>query len=262
MPGALWRAWLIARRRPLPLIPGKPPHPESPLHEDYPSALWHTLDPKETALLLRAASRQKVTLNDLLLRDLLLALADAGCFDGRDGWVRILVPELTEKARALPGSTSDPVSTLFLDVHTGELASPGLLLKIHRDMMAKKLAGDGDLLRHGADLGRRLRGGLAKHVRANKCLFTTIFSNLGKVPMEVLQPSGNGRFAREKLRLESVQAVQVVRLYSPVNFMVLTVAGSLSLTMSFDGRVLSRDKAEVLFNGLLGKLRDSAQAAG
>ena len=257
MPQALWRAWLIARRRPLSLIPGKPPHPEAPLHEDYPSAVWQSLDPVETALLSRAASRQKVTFNDLLLRDLLLALADWRGSDGlagQNGWVRILVPELTEKARSSPGSTPDAVSTLFLDVDTQEIRSPDLLLKIHGDMMAKKLAGDGDLLRLGAALDRRLGGNLARHVRANKCLFTTVFSNLGKVPMDGSEPS-------QSLRLDSVRGVHVVRPYSPVNFMVMTIAESLSLTMSFDSRVIQRAEAEDLFQGLLGKLRDSIETA-
>lgn len=257
MPQALWRAWQIARRKPLSLSSDRPSDPDSALHEDYPTAIWQTLDTAETALLARAASRQKVTFNDLLLRDLLLALADWRSADGiagQNGWVRILVPELTERARALPGSTSDPVSTLFLDVHSDRIRSPDLLLKIHGEMMAKKLAGDGDLLRLGAALDRRMGGNLARHVRANKCLFTTVFSNLGKVPMDAPDPS-------QSLTLESVQGVHVVRLYSPVNFMVMTVAGCLSLTMSFDSRVIQRAGAEDLFQGLLGKLRESAQTA-
>lgn len=254
MPKALWRAWQIARRKPLSLSSGELPHPDSALHEDYPTAVWETLESAETTGLARAAARQKVTFNDLLLRDLLLALAEwRPGIAGQDGWVRILVPELTESARALPGSTPDAVSTLFLDIHPNSIRSPDLLRTVHREMMEKKLAGDGDLLRLGAALDRSLGGNLARHVRANKCLFTTVFSNLGIVPMDSPEPS-------QSLTLESVHGVHVVRPFSPVNFMVMTVAGRLSLTMSFDSRAIQRAEADDLFQGLLGKLRESAQS--
>jgi hypothetical protein len=57
-----------------------------------------------------------------------------------------------------------------------------------------------------------------------------------------------------------VQVVHVVRPYAPLNFVVLTVRGGLSLTMSFDSRVIRRAEAEKLLQGFLGKIRDSVRA--
>jgi|GEM_PF-4792585 len=256
--GVLWRAFLLARRSPLPLCAGNPAHPESPLPEEYPSAVWQSLDPQETACLVRAAARQKVTLNTLLLRDLLLALADWRGPTSQRGWIRILVPVLSEKARVSSSPIPDPVSMIFLDVHTEEINSPHLLHKIQRDLLAKRQSGEDDLLQKAIGLERR-RGKLAKHVRANKCLFTTIFSNLGKVQLDSHRLAQGGGVGSDDLRLESAQGIHVIRRHCPANFAALIVKGSLSLTMSFDSRILSRTDAERLLQGLLGTVRDSVK---
>lgn len=265
MPGRMWRAFLMARRTPVSLIPHKSCAPETPLHSDFPSAIWQTLGPEDTSFLTQAASRQRVTLNDLLLRDLLLTLADwrgHGGIAGQNGWVRILVPVIMKKTAGSTSQRTDPISMLFLDLHTEEIASPNLLGKIHWAMKAKILGGDGELFLKVVALGRRLRGGLSKHLRANKCLFTTIFSNLGKVPLcapHAHQPGPAGAPLTGGLALEGMQAVHVIRRHSPVNFVVMTVDGSLSLTMTFDSRVVQRTEAETLFQRLLERIRDSAK---
>ncbi len=141
---------------------------------------------------------------------------------------------------------------LFLDIDAGAVHRPDLLEKVHRDIRRKLLAGEEELFLWTLRLGRRFKGGLLKHLRAHKCLFSAVFSNLGKVDAGPEAGDVNPLPA-----LTAMQMIPMVRPFSPLNFTVLTFKGCLTLTLGFDSRLVSRAGAEVLLQSLVDKINAS-----
>ena len=239
-------------RRPAPVIPHQASPNDSPLPQEYPATLSHTFDRETTAGVRQAATRQGVTPNDLLTRDLFLALAewrrrqnvaDDGC------WLRMMVPLNLRTAadRLLPAA--NVVGSVFLDRRGPDFADPDrLLCGIHAEMELIKRNRLGFTFVFSLAICRRLLGGLEKKVRADKCTVSCVFTNVGTLFAELPLPERDGHIVAGNLTLVDLDAVAPIHPYSCVTMIAGLYAGELSITLHYDPRPLSEAQAADLLD--------------
>jgi NRPS condensation-like uncharacterized protein len=151
----------------------------------FPAPRTHDFEPDETRAILAAAKSAGVTLNDLLVRDLFLAVGawrrrhDIG--DDRQ-WLRFSIPMglRTPDDETMPMTNS--VSMVFLDRRETDFSEPGQLLEgIHRQMQRIKNLQLQYTFVLSLAASRWLPGGLARETRADRCRSTSCLLNLGPV---------------------------------------------------------------------------------
>jgi hypothetical protein len=239
-------------RRPAPVIPHQASPNDSPLPREYPATLSHAFDRETTAAVRRAATRQGVTPNDLLARDLFLALAEwrrrQNVADD-DGWLRMMVPINLRTAadRRLPAAVV--VGSVFLDRRGPDFADPDRLLRgIHAEMELIKRNRLGFTFVFSLAVCRRLLGGLEKKVRADKCTVSCVFTNVGTLFAEAPLPERDGRIMAGNLTLVDLDTVAPIHPYSCVTMIAGLYAGRLSITLHYDPRPLSQAQAADLLD--------------
>ena len=125
-------------RRPVPLVPHRAcPNDDLP-PKGYPATLHYVFDEESTIRGRRISQRLGVTLNDLLVRDLFLALAEWRSrqnIDNDGHWLRMVIPMNLRTAgdRLLPAA--NVVGNAFLDRRGPDFADADRLLRsIHKEM--------------------------------------------------------------------------------------------------------------------------------
>lgn len=248
----LWSVLQFVRKSPSALRP----HPAEP-HDgapagDYPAATTVRLTSEETTALQNAAGRLRVTVNDLLLRDLFMAVHEwrkSQDIHGSNQCLRLAVPV---NLRA-PGEHDVPVSNIlsmvFLDRCDLNFDDPNALLRgVSHEMKRHKQRHMGQILPLALALGRNLPGGLKKHIWANKCLVSSLLSNLGKLFENSPLRGACGRLVVGNVTLHSVEVLPPVRPHMQAAFVVGTYAGQLWATLRYDLRALSRAQAHDLMS--------------
>lgn len=187
------------------------------------------------------ARSQGASLNDVLLRDLFLALrdwseysTDSDTAERRGSRARVMVPiNLRRPAdRQLPAA--NVVVMTFLDRKLRpELDRHRLLRAIrNRTRLIKRL----QLGLTGAQfvkflVERKILGGM---LARDQCLATTVLSNVGEVFRGVDLPRSEGRLLVGDARLEEIEVYPPIRRKTWAAFGVLSYAGRLSVGMHCD----------------------------
>lgn len=250
-------------RSPAPLVPPAPAVDEAIPPPAFPCPLTQTLEPDETRRLIQAAKSLGVTVNDLLARDMFLAVTAwrrARGFGGDLDWLRFSVPINLRRAEDERMPVANSVSSVFLDRRPADCADPQQLLDgIQRQMQIIKRHQLGYTFVLSLALARLLPGGMATRTRADKCQITGYFSNLGVVLGRVPLPRRDGRLVCGNVVLESVDFVIPRRPYVDAAFCVYTYAGRLHVLLHFDPRVLSEEASRHLLLTFVQGIRRSAQ---
>ena len=174
-------------RKPVPLTPQADDDSDERPPVVYPAALHIDFSLEETELL-RRATRQlgpKITLNDLLTRDLFLTIGAWRTHENiaqDEDWLRLMIPTdlRTKAAREMPGA--NVVGAVFLDRRNTQLSNPRALLDGIHDELDLIKSHRLDLIFVGSVLaGRLLPGGLRRIVPRHRRLGTAIFSNIGRL---------------------------------------------------------------------------------
>ncbi len=245
-------------RRPAPVIPYQVSPNDSPVPKTYPATLSHTFDRETTAGVRRAATRQGATPNDLLARDLFLALAQWRrrqnvADDGR--WLRMMIPMnlRTDADRLLPAA--DVVSSVFLDRRGPDFDDPDRLLRgIHAEMDLIKRNQLGFTFVFSLAICRRLLGGLEKQVRADKCTVSCVLTNVGTLFAEAPLPKRDGRVVAGNVTLMDVAPIAPVHPYSCVSMTAGLYADRLGITLHYDPRPLSESQAADLLDAYVRRI--------
>ena len=257
----LWKAWAFVRRLPSPLLLYHAVSNQHPIPNQYPAAVCARLTSEETAALRPLARQLGVTTNDLILRDTFLACHEWRRLQGshrEKEWLRISVPMNLRKAhdRHLPAANF--VSMVFLDRNAAAFADPTALLGgVHREMSHHKQRKMGDTFSLLAALGRRLPGGLKKHLWADKCLATSVLTNLGTVFLRSPLKNSSGHLVAGGMTLETIDTLPPLRPYMAAGFAVGIYAGRLWITLHHDPRHLKQAEAQKLMEILLRQIRSS-----
>lgn len=237
-------------RTPVPLLPHRVAHDHDPPPAGFPATRGHTFSKAETAALHQTARRLGVTANDLLARDIFLALNEWRARHGggdEDAWLRLMVPTdlRTPADRLLPAA--NVVGSIFLDRRGGDFSDPARLLAgIASELQDAKDNRLGLVFVYSLRALGLLPGALQHNARRDRCSVTSIFSNMGKVLRRLPLPRDNGRHVVGNMTLERIEGVAPIRPYNCVTFLATEYAGRLTMTLHYDPRPIGAALADDL----------------
>jgi hypothetical protein len=239
---ALHGVGLYFMHQPCPLIPHVARASYATLPMGYPGLLAHHFHREETIRLSEVAKAHDVALNDLLIRDLFLALLswrrERGLNNGNE-WLRIMIPmNLRQgKDRFLPACNL--MSFALIDRRASAGDQPDQLLRSFHDVMQMIKKTDLGLnFIFGLQVRRYLPGGLVAATRGERCLVSTIFSNVGQAFPRIKLPRQDGHLVAGNLVLEQFEGYTPIRPYMSASFLVGLYAEQLYATMHFDPAVI------------------------
>ena len=259
--GGLVRAYRFLRQTPVPLLDYQPARDQQPAPEGFPAARSFRFDVATTAAFCSAAKRQGATVNDLLCRDLLLALRDFRRElqpQQPDAWLRLAVPVdlRTEAQEHL--SAANQASLVFVTRRASVChAADSLLQSIHRELQQVKAGGLARTFLRSLEIRKRLPGGLARSVRNGKCGATAAMTNVGETLGVSRLPRLEGRLVAGNLLLDSADFLAPIRPLTCASFSACTYAGRLAISLQYDPQALSERAADQLFETFLGHLQNS-----
>ncbi|MBN2474974.1 MAG: hypothetical protein JXB62_10230 [Pirellulales bacterium] len=268
---SLWGTLCEAARwfayRPVPLWS---PTPAEPFQTTAPPVLeihTRTLDPVESTRLHAAAKQRGATVNDVLLRDLFLAV---NAWNERPGAerqrsrIRISMPVNLRGPEDDQTPAANMVTMSFLTRASRECGN--------RDSLLEGIRRETDWIKRscrGRHFLRTLRmifvlfGGLPRCVVGDRCLVTAVLSNLGDVSHSFAArfPLASGRMVAGDLVLEGVAGVPPIRPYTSASLMVSTYCDATTVALRWDGRRLSAGDAREFVDRYTARLRETLHRA-
>lgn len=212
---------------------------------------------------LRGAARQAGTsLNELLIRDVQVAL---GAWLQRHGparpeeWTRVLVPVNVGGARADARSSSNALGVALIDRRVRSLGRRARLLQRAREDMAF-IRQRGLMRAFGAGMWLRglLPGALRRHCRRGGARSTMVFSNLGKILDRGPLVRPDGVLAVPGAELTGFVGWGPCRPGTSLFVLAAEYRGRLSLGVEYDPTVLSATEAEDFADELETQMRHSS----
>ncbi len=234
---------------------------ESDLPVVFPSSSTLRFDTDTTLKILAAAKRIQVTVNDLLTRDLFLAIDAWRTQNGvqsKNEWLRFFVPINHRVAEDATLSAANVMSAVFLERQSSQLHDPESLLRsLQLQMQRVKRYQLGFLFIAAHALMSRIPQLRACVIRQKKCVSSCVFSNVGVVFNQMALLRQDGKLKIGDVLLEDVDFVAPLRPMTAAAFCVCTYAGRLSINLHFDPRAISKSQAKSLLNSLDSKIRQS-----
>ena len=259
---ALVRVMRFSTRKPVPLMPQRPDYGDSRLPADYPEGCFHRFSREESAAIQSVARKFGRPINNLLSRDLFLALErwrTAEGYAGAEDWLRIVIPTSlrTLAQRTLP--VANLVSNLYLDHQASELQDPDkILVEIDREIKLLKRNQLGLMFSGIFGILERFPKLFRKTVGRDRCWGTMLLTNLGPVLTNCFLPRRDGCLELADLVLDNVEMLPGIPAYQCVNFSVNLYGGRLSLGMSYDSRAITVERARNLLDCFVAQIRQSA----
>jgi len=251
-------------RKPVSMISHEIFPDESPLMTGAPGTLFHQFSSSESQDLRATAKQRQVSLNDLMIRDVILAIGafrqDRQAIQVKD-WIRIAVPINIRSGKDKLTPATNVVSMVFIDRLPSQLKNSDELLKSVADEMGlikrNRLAYIWPLCLFAF---RLLPGGIPRAARNNACVATALFSNVMTLFANVDLPLENGRIRAGNVVLESCDGFGPIRPGMCISLVSMTYAGQLRLSMHYDTRVMTPDDARELMDRVAQNFRDSLQS--
>ncbi|HEY2838097.1 MAG TPA: hypothetical protein VGJ26_03040, partial [Pirellulales bacterium] len=229
---------------------------------DYPT---HTFSLEETKQIRDAARRQRVTLNDLMLRDLFVAM-DAWNELHSTGKSGRLMRVMSPVSLRVPGDEDLPatnvVAMVFVDRHLGIYRNRRILLSsINWEMWYLKTWRLGVAFVRCVGLFGLFPRGMELLSRSNRCYATAVLSNMGQGLIETQLPRVDGKIIAGDLVLEALESAPPVRAFTSIGLTFVTYAGRLAMIMNYDRLHFSAPTAQQLLNRYIAQIRAAAGIA-
>ena len=206
--------WQFFLRRPVPLLAATDAI-SGELPASFPDMKVDRLEAEEVRNLSAAAADSKVTVNDWLLRDFFLAVAD---FRARHQaaaareWISFAVPMNLRQAADRRMPAANVVSMVFLQRKPAQIADPGGLLRgIHAEMDLNCRRQLGLTFVSSLSVLRALPGGLARWTKHGRCEATCVVSNFGRAMADSPLPRRNDKIVAGNVVLEGIECFAPVR---------------------------------------------------
>ena len=203
-----------------------------------------------TSLALKSSLSANATLNDVLMRDLFLAIHSfrrAEGFGNQFDWLRLMVPTSHRRPEQYRLSAANVIGSVFVERRgVGMKDEEQLLRGIHLEMETVKRLRLGYLFNLSLMAQRRLPGGLRKMARPQRCQVSAVFTNIGRVFNGGPLPKVKGRWQCGNVLLESTEAAAPVARNVATAFGATWYANRLSITLHHDPRAMSQPMAERL----------------
>lgn len=262
IPSQIWglpRTWRFLTRTPVPLTACEAATQGIPPPAGFPATRCHCFDETATSNFVAAAKRSEGTVNDLLLRDLFMVLADWRAereLGTPEEWLRVMVPVNLRTKAEENLSAANVVSGVFLTRRRRKcMHGEELLGSIYREMESVKRLRLSLAFVRGLRIRRRLPGGLLKSARSKKCMTTAVLTNVGRVFADSRLPRREGCLVAGDVVVQEVGVLAPIRPQTNLCIGVATYAGRMTLTMQYDPAALSGEQAEELFEGYLNRFR-------
>lgn len=238
--------------------PSTPPAQPSTNSLDFSS---QTLPAGVLSSLRRMMSHTDCTLNDLLLRDLLLTMRTWNASQGFPGGLfRINVPVSLRGRTDADLPAANALSFVFLTRRaSGGMATDSFLQGIHRETETWKRWNLGLYFLGGLDLARGIPGLIPRFLRRRASLATVVLSNVGRVFARSPLPRQQGRVRCGEPVLQSVAGVPPIRRNTRASIVALNYAGQLSLHMRCDASLFERSQRDRLLRRYVDQLAQSAR---
>jgi len=255
-------AWDFFAHTPVPVVPHRPRSAAAPPPLSFPATVSRELTAEQFGALRALARRQNVTVNDILTRDLFVALgrwktlyAPCHALDR----LRVSIPVNLRKPDDYRMPAANVVSMVFLDRRPKDLAdTERLLWGIHRQMDHIKQTGLKLTFVLCLRAVQSLPGGIARLAAVDRCSATGVLTNLGMLLEHVPLPQLDGKLALDGAVLEGLDIVAPLRPYTCVAFAVFTYAGRLGITLHYDPHPLDARAASSLMDMYVEQVLSSA----
>jgi hypothetical protein len=263
---SLYGVWHFLTRTPTKLVSFAPAASLSEQPRLFPTSMAHTFTVIETKLLLAEARASGTTLNNLLIRDLLLAIGDFRTAE-RGGearqWLRLSIPMNLRRSNGDNLSAANIVSMVFVDRQTKDLSNSHAVLKgVHRQMKQIKDLELGLTFPLSLRIAKWLPGGRTRLRRMSNdshCRCTAVLSNLMRPLSEVALPRRDGKIVVGDCVLEEFELLPPVRQGTQASFGAATYADRLNIAMHYDSRSMTGDDAQELLTRYTHYLQQSAR---
>lgn len=251
-------------RKPQPLSDSLPVRADDSLPPDYPATITHRFSREETRDILCRAKHQSVTLNDLIVRDLLMAIDNYKCRarGSDDHWLRLTVPVSLRDFTSDDMPAANIMSLVFLDRRRRDLHDPNsLLLSLNEEMNLIKRNKLGLTFVLSLAAVRSVTGSLAKSMPSDEdCLATAVLTNPGILFKNSSLADEHGCLVAGDNRLVDVEFMAPFRPNTHATFSAYTYANQLRITMHFDQRALKTGDAQELHSTLIQRLAQSSDS--
>ena len=239
---------------------------EQPENAGHPQWHHHSLSPETTRRLRRQAKTLGVTVNDLMVRDLFLMLADwnrSQQEQSERGWLQINVPTNLRSRVDNQLPAANIIGYAFLGRRQDECQEAGaetLLQGITRDMAAIRKWNLGQYFLDGLARAQRLPGMMRWFTRP-RCRATAVFSNLGDPSRRFRQrlPRKQGLIVVGDLTLRRVLAVPPLRPLTRVAMLAVHYGGELTLVLQADRRLVRPKTASELLEHFVARLEATSE---
>lgn len=251
--------------RPQPLLaaqsPGDDDEAAGPLLVDMPA---HTFDAEQSDRLRQAARAVGATMNDLLLRDLLLASQEwnARIDPTRRGrLLRVMMP-MNLRGR---GDELLPACNVVAMVNVDRWlrwypSAAGLLQTIRWETRLLRYFRFGLAFLRGVALVELIPGGLQQLTRPGRCYATTVLSNMGRAFAQCNLRRRGGKLLVGEMVLEGVESAPPVRSQTATGLTCLYYDGRLTVVQNYDPHHFAAADAARLLELFVAQLHTSAAA--
>lgn len=251
-----------AMRTPQPVLPHTPSLNGASRAAEFPQNRVHWLKHEEMEELRKVAMRHGVAMNDLLVRDVFLAIGDwrtQNDLGDSEDWMRLSTPLSMRTAGDVELPAANVVSMVFLDRRGADFADADKLLRSIRDEMNLiKRCRLGMTFVLTLKFLSLIPGGLRRAVRADKCAASCLVTNVGEVLANLPLPRNEGRLVVGDAILESVEITAPNRPFQCVAFLFLAYANRLGVCFQYDSRVINAELADDLLDTYIRRLRQSS----
>lgn len=231
----------------------------------FPSPCTTYFDRQITACILSETKRRRVTVNDLLARDLFLAIHEWRTQHGaelKDEWLRFFVPINQRTTEDETISAANIMSAVFLERNQRQLRdAESLLQSIQAEMQVHKRSQHGFLFIAAQALMKKMPRLRNRVIRRGKCVSSCVFTNMGIILSRTPLPRREGKLTIGEIVLDRVDFVAPLRPLTAAAFCVYTYAGGLTVNLHFDPRSISRMHADELLELFRRKIHDSVNSA-
>jgi len=262
--GAVVGAAMFFARRPASLATAEVPQVDEASRLellDYPT---HSFTEQETRQLRDAARRHRATLNDLLLRDLLLVSYRWNRRLGvaRRRSLRVAMPiDLRGPGDDLLPATN-AVAMVFLDRIVGWYFGPRhLLWSIKWETSFIKRFRLGLSFIRICKFVSKIPGGLQRLTRADRCYTSAVMSNMGRPLTEAPLPRCEGKLHCGEMILDAIESAPPVRPDTAAGLTAVTYADRLTVVMNYDRFHFTPQAAADFLDTLIRQMKQTAASS-
>ena len=256
--------WDIFAHAPVPMVPHRPRPASAAPPASYPAAMTRELGLSETATFCETARELGVTVNDLLVRDVFLAVGQwkaCRCPGLPRDRLRLLIPISLRGRTAAPMPAANIVSLAFVDRRPKDFTDPERLLAgVHRQMDHIKHTNLREAFLACLQTLAETPGEIARMTAADRCWTTGVLSNFGAPFQNTALPLRDGYVVLDDNVLEGIDIAVPLRPHTCVALAVFTYAGRLGLTLHYDPEPFRPAWADELLETLTGCVHESVSA--